>query len=486
MHGSKLFDVLSAFDPKELHRLRTFLISPFFAQSRSNELVVRLLEWLLPHAPNFNSPQLTKEATFANLFPEKEYHPGQLEKVMTSLLKETYRFLPFHQASQKQDKITLLLAQAQFFKERGMEKYFNKTVNQLLRHQSQRVPRNRDFYYDQFQIDAVISEFESMYNTRSSELHIPDTLNSLDNYYLLMRLEYTCILLSQNQHFVSPNIQDNIDQLEGMLPRMNQSTITEIPLIQAYIYAFDLLRGKEDEKAYVGLCKVVEEKEAEIPLDHLKTLETFCRNFCIYKYNSGEAKYLLEAFRLYRLHFEKGHLYHKGSIMPSTIQSLVSLGLRLKEYDWIFQFLEDTRDKIAGTKHPEEVFQFNLATYYFAQHQYEEALELLTDKYEDIYYKIIAKRLEIKIYYDQDSPLTSARLDAFKIFIFRLHKKSISNLQREGNNRFADILKQILNPKTIGNETRINKLIQKVQELKVLADKGWLLEALQKMISRKI
>ena len=118
MHGSKLFEVLGAFDPKELRRLHAFLISPFFAQSRSNELVVRLLEWLLPHAPDFRSPLLTKATTFANLFPEKDYHPGQLEKVMTSLLKETYRFLPFHQESQEQSKISLLLAQAHFFQQR--------------------------------------------------------------------------------------------------------------------------------------------------------------------------------------------------------------------------------------------------------------------------------------------------------------------------------------------------------------------------------
>ncbi|MEL6636367.1 MAG: hypothetical protein AAFW73_03005 [Bacteroidota bacterium] len=483
MHGSKLFEVLGAFDPKELRRLHAFLISPFFAQSRSNELVVRLLEWLLPHAPDFRSPLLTKATTFANLFPEKDYHPGQLEKVMTSLLKETYRFLPFHQESQEQSKISLLLAQAHFFQQRGMEKYFNKTINQLHRHQEQRRPRDIDFYYDQYQIDAVISEFASMYNTRNSELHIPETLRSFDNYYLLHRLEYTCKLLSQNQHFVSPNIQDNIDQLEEMLPRMTRNAIAEIPLIRAYINAFDLLRGKEDEKAYTDLCEVIETHEADIPRFHLQSLETFCRNYCIYKYNSGEAKYLPEAFRLYRLHFEKGHLYYEGRIMPSTIQSLVSLGLRLREYDWIYQFLEATRDKIAGDKHPEEVFQFNLASYYFALNQYEEALELLTDKYEDIYYKIVAKRLEIKIYYEQDSPLTSSRLDAFKIFIFRLPKKSISNLQREGNNRFADILKQILNPKTTGNEARINKLIQKVGEHKVLADKGWLLGILKKMTS---
>ena len=72
-------------------------------------------------------------------------------------------------------------------------------------------------------------------------------------------------------------------------------------------------------------------------------------------------------------------------------------------------------------------------------------------------------------------------MDAFKILTFRLSKKLLSDNHRRGNNNFIDLLKQIINPKTQGNLNRIEKLIEKVISKKVIAEKEWLLDILERM-----
>ena len=484
MHGSKLFEVLKAFDQKELLQLHRFLQSPFFSQSRSNESVLKLFEFILPHASAFADPRLTKENAYAHLFPGKAYQKGQLEKMMSLLLKEIFRFITYYNAKLGENETSILLNQARFFREKKMDKFFNKAIDQVKKVQRKASRRNKEFYFHQYLVEKEISEFESLFNTRKEELNIPNTLQSLEVFYLLSKLEYICWFLSQNLHFTSQHLQNTLDELEEVLPKLTQKEFFQIPLIQAYTYAVLLLQGKDEENSFSKLKQLVEQYEDQIPLEQLKALQALTRNYCVVKYNSGELKYFEVAFKLYRLHLEKGYLFYQGGLLPSTIRNLVTTGLKLKEYTWVYNFLESSKDKITGTKHPRDVYHFNLACYHFALQQYEQALELLADKYEDIYYRIAAKRLEIMIYFEQDSPLTDSRLDAFKVFIFRISKRYLSYTQREINNGFADLLKQIMNPKTKGNDARIAKLIQKIEAKKIVSDKQWLLEKLHDLSSK--
>lgn len=96
--------------------------------------------------------------------------------------------------------------------------------------------------------------------------------------------------------------------------------------------------------------------------------------------------------------------------------------------------------------------------------------------------EVSSKVLEIQVLYEQDSPLLDARLDAAKIFIFR--EKKIPAEKKLLLNNFLDMLKQILNPKTLGNRKRIEKLKEKIQALNGVAEHDWLTEKLNKLLPK--
>ena len=101
--------------------------------------------------------------------------------------------------------------------------------------------------------------------------------------------------------------------------------------------------------------------------------------------------------------------------------------------------------------------------------------------FREMFYKLAARRLELKLYFETASPLLDARLDAFKIFVHE--QKSILPPDKIApNNHFADLLRQIVAPKTLGNITRIRKIQENLTVKKAVAEREWLAEKLEALL----
>ena len=227
------------------------------------------------------------------------------------------------------------------------------------------------------------------------------------------------------------------------------------------------------------LQATLEENHHDLPTDHLKALQAFCRNYCIVQYNKGRKIFLQKLFQLYQQHLEQGYLYHDGGLLPSTVRNIVVFGLRCSAYDWVRDFLKKYRHRIVATNEAEEIYQFNWAAYLFAIGEYEKALDSLAGRYEDSYYQLAARRMELKIYYELNLPILDSKINAFKVYIYRVSQKNLPPVPREGNNNFIDILRQICHSKTLNNPDRVRKLIGKVEAKKSVAEKNWLIEKLE-------
>ena len=154
------------------------------------------------------------------------------------------------------------------------------------------------------------------------------------------------------------------------------------------------------------------------------------------------------------------------------------MALRLKQFDWVEQFIEEHKDRLLGADNPEEVYRFNKANLHFHQQNFDRALDLLSARYSDIYYELAARRLEIKIFYEIRSPLLDSKTEAFKVFGFRQAKRKLPDTPKIGNNNFIDLLRQMTNPATLGNQPRIEKLRKRLKEKQIIAERDWLAEKL--------
>jgi hypothetical protein len=186
--------------------------------------------------------------------------------------------------------------------------------------------------------------------------------------------------------------------------------------------------------------------------------------------------------KLFKTGIESGLLFENGQqIQASTLLNLVQTGLVCREFDWVKQVLERCRDQIVGVPNSTEFFNYNLANYHYHLGEYDTALDLLRDSSDNLFSGLMARKLELKIYYETDSELLDSKMDNFKLFIFRQGKKNLAENVYQMNNAFIDMLRRMTATGATGNRARAEKLRKQLDETPAVAERIWLQEQLGRL-----
>ncbi len=479
MHNSILLETLEALNELELEELEKFLCSPFFNRSKKSQLIISLYRYIKPYHPEMNNFNLKKETVYQHLFGEEAIIKNKLEKLMSDLLILIKEFIVHQRSTVSINEQKKLYYLGQFYKEKKLTKRFETVSKNLCKQKNKGTTINS--YFQQFQNHQLIAEFSSLQNKRKGDaLNIPQTLDSLDVYYILNKLQIATITVLQS-NFSSKLNFEKIQFLPEILKAIREGLHKDVPLIQLYFHVFYMLQEPYSDKDYKAFKKNLSKCSNNLAKPILRQFQTCAINFCVLKHNAGDIQYTKEVFELYKTYLPTGTLYYNGKLRPSTIKNIVHFGLLKKEYQWVKSFLEKHENKITQTKYPHEIYNFNLSVYYFHKKEFNKALDILVNKYEDVYYKIASRRLRLKLLYETQSPILESRIDAFKVLLFRISRQVLSEDQKMMNNNFIDLLRQILHPKTFKNPDRIKKLKSKIQSKEKLTEKVWLLEKLDEL-----
>ena len=482
MRESKLLEIIRLFSTDEQKKLQLFLKASYFSAGKEAEELLQLYNYILLSAPDFTSPILEKTAAFENLYPGQAFQKGRLEKKMSALLKRIEQFIVQLELEKQGSSGYGGLLLARFFRDRNQDKRFEQQRRKLLRNWNDQSERTQDDWYLNYLLAREEVLLASTKNQRSGDLGLPDLFFQLDRYYILTRLEYTVLLLAQQIH-VSLDMEDELRHLESWLDALKGSSILQEPVVQIYYQSFRLLRahGEESRELFDTLRFSLKEFQHLLPVEQQKVLQSLLRIHASARCNQGSGKFLRPAFELYVEHLNAGYILYNQKLPPSTYRNLVTLGLRNQEYDWVNNFLEKKWPVTSGKESTLEAYSFNKSNLLFHLGHYDEALDLLLPKYEDLYYQLAARRLEIKIFYEINSPVLEARMEAFKVYIFRLAKQGLPVKPKDGNNHFLDMLRQICHPKTLHNEARIERLQERLEGKQIVAERGWLQEKLKEL-----
>lgn len=470
MNKSKLVAYLSKLDKDEIIQLQCFIRSPFFFDGRGPGMALQLLDYMLPFYPDFSSDQLTKEAVFEYFYEGQKFEKIKVELLMSRLFKILERFIS-HQYHAKTE-VDQQLALARFHREKKMVHYQELGIKKMKTLQKKQKLKDAVFYKNQFLIAREGMLKESVQQLRNSDLNLPEIHRYLDRHYLLLKLRYSCYLLAQNKHHIPVPFEEALNVLDLLKPVFEKDTFKEVPLLQLYYTIYLWLRdGKELPENFIEKLRAL---RTDIPPEQLNSIHSYYRNYCIRKHNEGNRGFLHKIFEMYCLSLEEGVLLTNGGLTPSLLQAIVNTGLKLKKYDWTLDFLKSYQDKIVATPYPKEIYQNNLAKYHFATQAFDKALDCIHQECGDTYYKINAKLLEIKIYYEQQNDLLEPKMQALKMYLYRISDAYLSAIQKEAFRNFIDLLKQIRHPRTLKNEKRIDKLLDKLSSTKVIAEREWL------------
>jgi len=481
MKQSKLLNMIGQLDRIEFRNLKKFIEIPHFVEVKQKQRVLQLFDIIQIYYPKFKHKNLEKETVFRQIYPNKAYSASKMNKLMNYLLEVVKKFIVFDYTRKQKLAGYEELALARFYQEKQMDSDFKNTAQSFKKKQDSISVRGRQFYLNKYLMQAEQSEFASLHNQQKTDLNLPDTIKDLDTFYVCARLEHACTLMTQQIYHVPLDLKVNLFQYEELCQFIESNDYLKVPLIQVLYKAFQVLHWKDDNDRFEELLKTLAQYQAHLPDEQLKAVQAICRSYCIRRYNKGEEQYLEKTFNLYKAHLEGGYLYYNNGIFAGMLKNLVTIGLRMEEYDWVLNIIEKHRHQIISTSSPEGVYHFNLAHYYFAKKEYSKSLKYLSSDKENTYFKVSAKRLELKIYFELNSPLLESKMTAFKIYLFRVSNKILSETAREGNNNFINVLRQIHNTQTYRNTNRINKLVKKINLLTAVLERDWLLQQLEKM-----
>lgn len=475
MQNSDLIHTLSVLTKKELKQLHKFLLSPYFNE---NKRIVAFFEYLIDFAPNFTDPNLEKRIVFKYFFPEKNYEATKglaLRQLMSSLYKLIEKFITHSSAELLETQIIFQKNILDFYRRRGLHNQFKKQLGKWNKMHGNRTFYGHLYYYEAFLIQDSVFSYHSIRNIKNTCGEIlQDCLHNLELFSLVSQLHYTALLLNESKIF---NVALPTTFADALLKQVENGNHLTVPIIAIYYHAIILLQNRSEEHFFIQYKELLNQHSRRFFIYEARQLYVYAKNYCTNKIGLGNKTYSKDLFDLYQNELRDKIIYDDGKIRPDDFKNIITVSMVIGEIEWANTFLEDHRYKLIG-KDGEEVYWYNKANILFYQKRYEDALEVLEKiSFKLVLYKISAKRLIIKLYYEMDDiDGLSAAMNAFKVFIFR--DEILSDKNKTRNRNFINLLYRIVNipPK---EHIKIDKLINQVKETKKLANRKWLLAKLE-------
>ncbi|MBK8473139.1 MAG: hypothetical protein IPL33_13805 [Sphingobacteriales bacterium] len=192
------------------------------------------------------------------------------------------------------------------------------------------------------------------------------------------------------------------------------------------------------------------------------------------KVTATDQAFYAQLFELYDTQLRQNLI---KSFPPSLFKNIVVVALRLEQYDWIKDFLARRQHDIVA-QYRDAVHQYIDVHLLFKQGQYEAALTALSraDYGIDLFFKLDARRMYLKIFYELD--YQSALYDLINSFRKFLsdQKKQIAAYHLQANRNFINLLMRIcqLPPQKRNSSSQLYTDINR-QSAQQLPEKEWLL-----------
>lgn len=494
MENSDLVELLGALTKEEVKRLITYLETCDAGKEAKLE-ATRMVHYITDCRDEAGDSieHLEKEQAYSKIFPGKPFVVNKLEKSMSDTLRLVRNFVAAETAGRNMSPIQQSFFLQKFFNDHKLESKFIQARRHYKKlKQSQKEWPPQDYYY-QFLSESEEFEFQSDRNQKKDDLNLWETIHALDEYYLVERLWHTCILLNQNQlaPLALPPLKDWFP-FELNSPKLQW--FFEKPLGYLFFKTIELLSGEadNDEIKFKNFVQDLYKYESQIFKDYLGHFEVFACNYGIRRLNRGHKSYANYVFQIQKRRILSGRIYRDNKIKASEFQAITTLGLWLKEYEWVNQFLTNHQTKIFGSMPSEDYFQFMTAHYQYHLKNLEPAFNsILNANYEDMQCKFLSKLLEIKILWEM-SQLENAnewvadylenKVEAAILYFFR--EKNLPLTHKKMGKRFADTMKRIIHADGKRDAERLKIIQQDIAKAEFIAERQWLSNLTEELITR--
>jgi hypothetical protein len=473
MENSSLIEILKMLTTKELKDFLTFLASPYYAQGRYRKETQILFDCLCKYAPNYDNIQITKEDLSKILFGEAASSDGRVDKVMVELSKSIRMFLlAEHYFSESQEQAAQVDF-VQILKDRKLTKKAANLANTVADTLLQKKSSNAKDFNLSYRVSYLMYELEAQKNTWRKDLNIKETLRHLDLYYFSSRLNLInhYLLISQLS-----KIEAGINlEKETQLQKLIGAQVEESPTVFLAQKIFELYSSLPNPLAFNSFLQQLNGLKSKIIEDDVKQYFAYLRTYCGILISSGHSDLWPILHTIQKDNLENGYFYLANEISSGSFNFIVTAALKANNFDWCADFLETHKNRIIGDNETQDYYRLGKANFLFFQKKFEDALDFIPPASSNLDLHLMARRLELMVYYEMDSDLLTYKIDAFKMYLSRGNNKILSEDGYEMNNNFLKILIQLTQSKP-SDKHRGATILERIEEKKQLIAKDWLVE----------
>ncbi len=462
--GTMLWQSFASLGNMERKHLGQWLHSPFFCRREEPGLLFEYLQNCLNKGINPGYEMVAR-----HLFrTDKPADKNALRLLMSELLAHIEHFLAYREVFAGQANFDIHLAAA--YRKRGLEKHFRQSLHSARVKWGQQPYRHTEYFDAQAAIEYELYQYLSA-GRRTEALNWQQLSDQTDTAYIARKLRQACMALS---HQTVYNADYRFGLLDAVLDHVRRSEgLQQIPAIGLYFYCYLFLTEQGGETHFQRFKTQLFDSLDQLPAEEQRNLHLLALNFCIRKINQLEGAYFREALDLYQSALKAGLLLENGQLSHFAYNNIVAIALKVGDTDWTEQFIR-AYNPLLEKKHRDASLHLNLARLEYARRNLSAALlHLQQADYKDLINNLIAKTLQLKIYYETgEFDALDAHLQSMQTFIRRqrvigYHKTNYLNIVRYGRR-----LMQL----NFNSPPARSALRQKIAEEPVLTEKDWFLE----------
>ncbi|MCB9032437.1 MAG: hypothetical protein H6553_01215 [Chitinophagales bacterium] len=460
MYKNKLIQTYISLNKGELRRLKKYIKSDFV---NKNEEILAFFNFIDTRT-TLNEQTVTKEKAHQFIFGNASYNDLKMRHLIwqTGVIIES--FIIYDQSTNNEILKNQLLSN--FYSKKELYKYAEETLNNNIHLIEQSTTKNAAYYLDLFKTNASLFDIAQR-NIRSNQFNIEQIVHNSSVFAIIEALKYGCLVKSI-QKLNEFEIEDFfINNIIDFLPN---SKYIKNPMVKIY-YNDYLLITTEEEEAFLSLEQDLKKHQQLFSKEEYIEVYANLLNYCVKRTNQNDEVYAKKAFQLYIDGVKDGILLEKNEINRFVFTNIVTLGIKVKSYAVIEQFIVSYFKNI-DEDYRQNTYDFNQAKLYFAKAEYDKALQiLLTNEFKDVLWNLNAKFIVLKIFFEQ------AEYQSFVVYLksFKVYIKRKNNIGYHAT-YFNSVAKSL---------TQLQKIQKQPNKYKSFsfdestADKAWFDNALQ-------
>lgn len=434
-----------------------------------NPLLLQLFDWLCQQAAQ--KKDFKRELAFQHLYPQDKYEDAKLRAAMFHLLRCIQAFLIYEDGERK--VIARQISLAAIYRQRGLDKLFAQAIKKTKAQQAGQSLRNADYYDREFLLHKEENAFIEKQG-RTLPMSLQEIGDALEISFVIKKLWQSCLALSHQKVYKTDY---HSGMLSMVLEYIEEKNLLAIPSVAIYYHCYKALTEQQTSEHFTQFKNLMVAHRQLFTAPEIRELYLIAINHCIQGINAGkESIYLEEVFSLYRLGVEEAFLLEDGLLSRFTFRNAVFSGLKLKAFDWVFQFIHDYKKHLAE-RHQKSTFYYCLSRYYYEVGQYQKAMKLLQQfNYGDLISNLAAKTLLAKIYFEHgEDEVLDYFLISFEAFIRR---NKIIGYHKDNYLNIIKMMKKLQSIQLTG-PAKLEQLSAEIKKRHPLSERKWLLQQLE-------